>query len=584
MSVAGETISSFPERAGASCPPLTAVRTGTTRLHVLLALVVFLFALLPLGRLILAAVTRGGEIAIAPALEELATRSALNAAWHTIETGVVSACGAVLLGAAVAALVMLTDIRFKRTISFLFVLSMLMAPQVVALSFLLMTGPASPLLNAIGLAPPVGTESPLLGRSGIILVLAIHHAPFAFVVLVAGLRTLPREVMEAADTLGACASVTLRRIVLPHIAPFLLAGALLAFVAAVGNFGIPAILGLPVNYLTLPTLIFRRIVSFGPSIIADAATLSVLVALIAWAATMAGAAVLRRAPEKIDGLESATAPFRLGAWRWPAEAALWFVILAVVVLPMLSLLAAALVPTYGVTLSLSTFTLDKFVEVLWRQPLTLRALRNSTGLAMTAAAVLIVLAIPLAYTLSRRAGRLRDAAEALLEIPYALPGIVLAIACILLFLRPLPLIGISIYATPWIILFAYLARFLPMALKPSLAAMSQLSQESDEAATSLGASFAQRMRRIVIPAILPSAAAGGMMVFLTAFNELTVSALLWSAGTETLGVALFNLEEAGLASEAAAVALTATAVIALAMLLLQAFATKLPDGVLPWKV
>jgi iron(III) transport system permease protein len=299
---------------------------------------------------------------------------------------------------------------------------------------------------------------------------------------------------------------------------------------------------------------------------------------------MAGAAVLRRAPEKIDGLESATAPFRLGAWRWPAEAVLWFVIVAVVILPTLSLLAAALVPTYGVTLSLSTFTLDKFVEVLWRQPLTLRALRNSTGLAMTAAAVLIALAIPLAYTLSRRAGRLRDAAEALLEIPYALPGIVLAIACILLFLRPLPLIGVSIYATPWIILFAYLARFLPMALKPSLAAMSQLSQESDEAATSLGASFLQRMRRIVIPAILPSAAAGGMMVFLTAFNELTVSALLWSAGTETLGVALFNLEDAGLASEAAAVALCATAVIALAMLVLQAFSARLPDGVLPWKI
>lgn len=584
MSVAGETIPSLSGRADGCPPPAPIVRTGSTRLYALLALVVFLFALLPLGRLILAAVTRGSEVAFAPALEELASRAALNAAWHTIETGVVSACGAVLLGAVVAALVMLTDIRFKRTISFLFVLSMLMAPQVVALSFLLMTGPASPLLNAIGLAPPVGTESPLLGRAGIILVLAIHHAPFAFVVLVAGLRTLPREVMEAADTLGAHASITLRRIVLPHVAPFLLAGGLLAFVASVGNFGIPAILGLPVNYLTLPTLIFRRIVSFGPSIIADAATLSVLVALIAWTATMAGAAVLRRAPEKIDGLESASAPFKLGGWRWPAEAVLWLVIFAVVILPTLSLLAAALVPTYGVKLSLSTFTLDKFVEVLWRQPLTLRALRNSTGLAITAAAVLIVLAIPLAYTLARRAGRLRDAAEALLEVPYALPGIVLAIACILLFLRPLPLIGISIYATPWIILFAYLARFLPMALKPSLAAMSQLSQESDEAATSLGASFAQRMRRIVIPAILPSAAAGGMMVFLTAFNELTVSALLWSAGTETLGVALFNLEEAGLASEAAAVALTATAVIALAMLGLQAFASKLPEGVLPWKI
>lgn len=559
-------------------------RTGAGRLYALLALVVFLFALLPFGRLIAAALTRGGAFTLAPALEELTSRSALNAAWNTLESGVVSGCGAVILGATVALLVMLTDIRLKRTISFLFVLSMLMAPQVVALSFLLMTGPSSPLLNAVGLAPPIGTESPLLGRGGVMLLLAIHHAPFAFVILIAGLRTLPREVMEAAEIAGAPAFVTLRRIVLPHVAPFLLAATLLCFVAAVGNFGIPAILGLPVNYLTLPTLIFRRISSFGPSIIADAAALSILVALIAWTATMAGAAVMRRAPERIEGLEPARASFRLGPWRAPVEAALWFVIVAVLILPTLSLLAASLVPTYGVTLSLSTVTLDKFVEVLWRQPLTLRALRNSAAFATIAAAVLILLAVPLGYALARRGGRLRDAAEALLEIPYALPGIVLAIACILLFLRPLPLIGVSIYATPWIILFAYLARFLPMALKPSLAAMSQLSQESDEAATTLGASLMQRMRRIVVPAILPSAAAGGMMVFLTAFNELTVSALLWSVGTETLGVVLFNLEDAGLASEAAAVALCATAVIALAMLLLESFARRLPEGVLPWKI
>lgn len=542
------------------------------------------FALLPFGRLLLAALTRGGKFDVAPALVEITSRSALVATWNTIDSSVLSAGGAVLFGGAAALLLTLTDIRLKRALAFLFVLSMLMAPQVVALSFLLMTGPASPLLNAVGLAPPVGTESPLLGRGGVILLLAIHHAPFAFVIMVAGLRTLPREVMEAADTFGARATVTLRRIVLPHIAPFLLAAGLLCFVASVGNFGIPAILGLPVNYLTLPTLIFRRISSFGPTIIADAAVLSIIVALVAWAATLAGTAVLRRAPEKIEGLEPAGACFRLGTWRPAIEVVLWLMVAAVVVLPILSLLAASLVPSYGVTLTPSTVTLDKFIEVLWRQPLTLRALRNSMLLSMAAAAILTAIAVPLAYALSRQGGRLRNMAEALLEVPYALPGVVLAIACILLFLRPLPLIGISIYATPWIILFAYLARFLPMALKPSLAAMSQLSQESDETAAMLGATLMQRLRRVVIPSILPSAAAGGMMVFLTAFNELTVSALLWSAGTETLGVALFNLKEAGLASEAAAVALCATGVIVLTMLVLEAFAKRLPDGVLPWKI
>jgi iron(III) transport system permease protein len=149
---------------------------------------------------------------------------------------------------------------------------------------------------------------------------------------------------------------------------------------------------------------------------------------------------------------------------------------------------------------------------------------------------------------------------------------VLAIACILLFLRPLPILGVSLYGTPFIILFAYLARFLPMALKAPAAAVAQIPPDQEEAARICGARFGRRLRTIVLPAIAPAAAAGGLLVFLTAFNELTVSALLWSAGTETVGVALFSLEEAGLASEAAAVAVTATALVAAVMLLLDRLA------------
>jgi ABC-type spermidine/putrescine transport system permease subunit II len=139
-----------------------------------------------------------------------------------------------------------------------------------------------------------------------------------------------------------------------------------------------------------------------------------------------------------------------------------------------------------------------------------------------------------------------------------LPGVVLAIACILLFLRPLPLIGVSIYATPFIIVFAYLARFLPLALKPPLAAMAVLARDQEEASALDGANAWQRLRHVIVPNLLPAAGAGGLLVFLLAFNELTVSALLWTAGTETLGVALFSLEDAGLGGEAAAIGVTAT--------------------------
>ena len=176
----------------------------------------------------------------------------------------------------------------------------------------------------------------------------------------------------------------------------------------------------------------------------------------------------------------------------------------------------------------------------------------------------------------------RTAAIALLEIAYVLPGIVLAIACILLFLKPLPLVGVSLYATPWIIVFAYLARFLSVTLKPVLAGMEQIDMAQEEAAALDGAGLAQRLVDIVLPSLLPAAVAGGLMAFLLAFSELTVSALLWSAGTETIGVVLYNLEEAGLASQASAVAVVIVAVVTVAMLALDALGQYLPAGTLPW--
>src|SRR2546427_11394937 len=116
---------------------------------------------------------------------------------------------------------------------------------------------------------------------------------------------------------------------------------------------------------------------------------------------------------------------------------------------------------------------------------------------------------------------------------------------ILCLLRPLPLLGFSLYRPIWIILAACLSRFLLLALRPVTNALQQVDPSLDEAARMSGARFARRLATVILPLVAPSAVAGGMLVFLTAFNELTVSALLWSSGAETVGVVLFSLEQAG---------------------------------------
>ena len=121
-----------------------------------------------------------------------------------------------------------------------------------------------------------------------------------------------------------------------------------------------------------------------------------------------------------------------------------------------------------------------------------------------------------------------------------------------MFLKPLPLLGISLYNTIWIILFCYIARFLVLGLRPVISGYYQLDRTLEEAAQIAGARLLRRLRTIILPLVAPAATAGALLIFLTAFNELTVSALLWSSGSETLGVVFFSFQQGGDSTYAAA--------------------------------
>ena len=131
---------------------------------------------------------------------------------------------------------------------------------------------------------------------------------------------------------------------------------------------------------------------------------------------------------------------------------------------------------------------------------------------------------------------------------------------------------------------AYICAFFSVALKPVSAAFLQLDPALDEAARVAGAGFSRRLLRISLPLIAPAAASGAILVFLTAYNEVTVSALLWASGTETIGTTIFNYEDGGYTTLASAMAaVTVLATVAL-MVLLDWLGRRAPPGVVPWRL
>jgi iron(III) transport system permease protein len=339
-------------------------------------------------------------------------------------------------------------------------------------------------------------------------------------------------------------------------------------------------MGIPVGYNTLVTLIYQRLAGFGTSVLAQAATLSAVIGafalIVLWLHARARAATDARLSSG-----AAPEPWRLGRARIWVESLIWGGLILISVVPFVALFAQALVPAIGVTLSFETLTWRGFAGA-FAQDAVARAFANSFLLAGVASAICVAAALPLAYFVAWRRSALVRAIDTLVELPYALPGIVLAIATILVFIKPLPILGVSIYGTLWIIGLAYVARFLVLALRPIGAAFAQLDPALDEAAAAAGAGFGRRLRDVALPMVAPAAGAGAILVFLTALNELTVSALLWSSGSETLGVIVFSLQEGGDSPLAAAVSILAIGVVVALMLALTFLAKRLPKGTLPW--
>lgn len=542
--------------------------------------VVVLLSVLPLVRLALTGIfafADGGAVSV------LTDRALWSATWYTLVTALWGTLISLVIGALFAFVLTLTDIPGKGPLGFLFVLPMMIPPQVTALAWVQMSGPSSPLLKALGLAPPLGSPQPLYSVGGIALLYGVQHAPLVYLALRAGLMSVPRDGVEAARLSGASPFRTFRDIVLPLALPGMIAGAAIAFVSCIGNFGIPAILGIPASIYTLATLVFTKFAAFTDRTFGEVALISGIIALISVAGLAAQERALGGRDYRILGQAGAVAAFPNGRWKFVLlpllVAALFFMLVA----PFLALLAGALVPAFGVPLTFETMSFHAFEEVLFRQTITRTAFANSLFLAVVTALGLLCLSVLAGYALTRRRDGFARLVASLIEIPYALPGIIIAVAFILVFAAPLPVVNVTLYGTIWIILVAYFASFFAVSLKPVVSAYRQLDPALEEAARLSGAGFFRRLTDILVPLVAPAAGASVILVFLIACNELTVSALLWSAGTQTLGVVIYNLDDSGGSDLASALSVLVVLLVVVMMLLLEILAKHLPKGVVPWR-
>lgn len=551
---------------------------------ILTALVILIatLSLAPILRLAMTALTSGGVFNLEPLATLLSRKQTVTATVNTLYISFASTFLALVIGGAAGILTVFTPLRFKQAWIFAFVLPLMIPPQVTALAWVQALSPSSPILNALNIEIGNGTRHPLYSSSGIIILLGLYNAPLVYLTIRATLKKIPAELLEAARGAGAKPLKVLWTIILPLARTGFLAGAALSFVSAIGNFGIQAMLGIPARFPTLMTLIYQKLNSYGTSALGEMAILALFLSLITSIVLMFNSWLSKRSDVRVSGA-GLTVDWPLGKWKFPVLFTAWAFHLVVLVLPISALITSSLVRGIGQELTWTTLTFENYYQALFAQASIRNAFLTSFMLTTSATIIIMILSLFLAYFLIWKNGILVRFLQIVSEMTYALPGIVLAVAMILFFLKPIPIINISIYGSAWIILVAYISNFLALCLRPTLGGFAQIDRSMDEAAQISGASFIKRMQTIIGPLIAPSLVAGGVLVFMSALNEIQVSILLISSSTRTIGPMIVFLEEGGSSALASAVGCLIIFAILLMMLIANAFSHKMPKGALPWQ-
>ncbi|MCP1310868.1 ABC transporter permease [Paenibacillus tyrfis] len=508
-------------------------------------ILLLVFFVLPIGKLIVLSMqgTAGPTLAH---YSEMLQQSRL---WKTLNDTFVIVAGSSLvsiaLGVLAAWLMAYSDIKHKKTLHMAMLLSFILPSYVLTLSWSSFMGSQGIAASLLHLVNPDAKPWSMYSYGGIIFVMGIHHFPLVYLLTVDVLKKIPRDLEWATRASGAGRWKTFRLVTLPLALPGLTAGGLLAFLASLDNFGIPAFLGIPKQISVLSTLIYEEIIGFGPSAFSRGAALSVMLGVIAIIGTLLQWLAVRKIKAADTVVVDNSPRFTLGKHRTWVTAAVWAFLAVITVVPLVSMIALSLKKAYGLPFQPANLTLSNYKYILLENEKVWQSIQNSLTLSATTLVICLVFGSLLAYVRVRKPSWLTKSAELAVALPYTLPGIVFGLAMIFAWMQPIPGWNPGIYGSIRILFIAYVCRFMILQVRAGITAFTQIDPSMEEAAHIFGAGFWKKWAFVLLPLLLPGLLSGAFLVFLTAFTELTVSALLWSTGSQTIGVTIFGFEQAG---------------------------------------
>jgi len=476
---------------------------------------------------------------------------------HSMTIAVGATLLSMVIGSIMAWLVIRTDMPGRKLVNQLAVIPYIMPSWTLAQAWLVLfknqiSGGTPGLFQFLtGIAPP---DWLAYGPFPIIITSALHYYTFFFLFTSAALMSIDSNLEEAGDLMGANRWRILRRITFPLIMPAMLSGIIMTFSKVMGTFGGPNILGVPVRYYTVATMI-RSSIAIGDK--ADGFVLGIVLILFSVITIYLNQRVVgtRKSYETIGGRGFIAHVIRLRSWRN------FFITIVVIFQILVIVFPLGLLVYDTFMLRPGNYSFDNFTLANWvgqsnpdinngapgvlRNPKIYLAAWNSIKLSILTAFFTALLGVILGYSIVKGRGtRLSKLVEQLAFIPYVIPGIAFGAVYISIFARnigPIP----PLYGTFAVLVVVSVAKHIPYSSRSGVSAMMQVGRELEEAAQVAGASPWRRFARIIFPLTSSGFVSGFLLTFITTMRELSLVILLVTPATQLLASQTMRYTENG---------------------------------------
>jgi len=396
--------------------------------------------------------------------------------------------------------------------------------------------------------------------------MTVGYASYVVLYMVAPMRALNAELEEAALVLGSSRWQIIRRIIIPLLSPAIFASFVIVFTLAAENFAVPSFMGTKFGFKTIPSEIFN-LVNNSPADPNLAAALGLMLLIL----TFLGIAIYRRMIRlssryvTVSGKPRSAQTFRLRRFQWLPKAIVAGWLVVAVVLPFAGLVFGSFLKFISPHIQASDFTFDNYIHVF--EGPGMLAIGNTLLVGVVSATIAALLGALISYTVMRTRSVGRGLLDYISTTTVAIPGLALSLGLLWAYVR----MPIAIWGTVWILVLAFVARFLAHSVRVSSISLLPISPQLDEAGRVLGAGLFRRLRTLTFPLMRPGILSAWMLLFIFATNEISATILLYTPQSQTIAVRVWTAVQSLGAMQAFAYATVQSLIVGLVLFLAYRF-------------